>query len=213
MIYTWFADISGLTEDSCFEKFYKLVPEERKRKAARLRFPIDRAQSVGAWILWEKMKRYYDWTGKETFNLSHSGCYVLCSASDKIGEKVGCDIETMKEARMKIAKRFFCQSEQKYIEQMDSDKKRNDAFFRYWVLKESFMKAVRLGMKLDTRSFEIEFDMENRPLLVKKPQEFPEAFFYKEYEVDGVNAKIAVCSTSNEFAEIKVDNLGTEISD
>ena len=43
-----------------------------------------------------------------------------------------------------------------------------DAFFRYWVLKESFMKAVRLGMKLDTRKFEIEFDKEDHPVLVKK---------------------------------------------
>lgn len=86
MIYTWLADISKLTEEKCFKKFYELVPEERKRKADRLRFPMDRAQSVGAWILWEKMKSYYGWSGEETFNLSHSGKYVLCSASDREGK-------------------------------------------------------------------------------------------------------------------------------
>lgn len=213
MIYTWAADVSCLTEAAWYGRFYGIIPEERKRKADRLRFPVDRAQSVGAWVLWEKMKRYYGLTGEVPFNLSHSGCYVLCSASDKIGEKVGCDIETVKKAPMKIAKRFFCQSEQEYIEKMEGDKDRDNAFFRYWVLKESFMKAVRLGMQLDTRSFEIGFDDGDYPVLIKKPQEFPESFFYKEYEVDGVNAKIAVCSTSNQFAPIKMEDLQTEISD
>lgn len=32
MIYTWLADISKLTEEKCFKKFYELVPEERKGK-------------------------------------------------------------------------------------------------------------------------------------------------------------------------------------
>ena len=213
MIYTWLADISKLTEEKCFKKFYELVPEERKRKADRLRFPLDRAQSVGAWILWEKMKSYYGWSGEETFNLSHSGKYVLCSASDREGEMVGCDIETVKEARMKVAERFFCPEEMAHIQKQDGDRNRADAFFRYWVLKESFMKAVRLGMKLDTRKFEIEFDKEDHPVLVKKPEEFPERFFYKEYQMDGVNAKMAVCSTSDQFAEIQVTELESEIPD
>ena len=207
MIYTWLADIS-MADEKGFRKFYDLVPEVRKRKADRLRFPIDRAQSVGAWILWEKMKRHYGWKGEETFNLSHSGNYVLCSASDRKGEMVGCDIETVKEARMRVAERFFCPGELDYIQKQEGDRDRADAFFRYWVLKESFMKAVRLGMKLDTRRFEIGFDAEDHPVLVKQPEEFPESFFYKEYQVDGVRAKIAVCSTSDQFAEIQVAELG-----
>lgn len=126
---------------------------------------------------------------------------------------VGCDIETVKEARMKVAERFFCPGEMAHIQKQDGDRNRADAFFRYWVLKESFMKAVRLGMKLDTRKFEIEFDKEDHPVLVKKPEEFPERFFYKEYQMDGVNAKMAVCSTSDQFAEIQVTELESEIPD
>lgn len=213
MIYTWVADVSALTETECFEKFYKTVPEERRQKADRIRFSIGRAQSVGAWVLWERMKRFYGWTGEETFNLSHSGSYVLCSASDRPGEKVGCDIETLKAAPLKIAERFFRQRELAYIQKQDSEEKRAHAFFRYWVLKESFMKAVRLGMKLDTRSFEIDFTENDQPVLVEKPDGFPEPFFYQEYEVEGVEAKIAVCSTCDEFADIRVEHLETEISD
>ncbi len=36
------------------------------------------------------------------------------------------------------------------------------------------MKAVRRGMGLDTRSFEIGFDGEDRPFLVRKPWQYPE---------------------------------------
>lgn len=207
MIYTWLADVSALAERECYEKFYDLVPGERKAKADRLRFPMDRAQSVGAWILWERMKEFYGWTGEENFNLSHSGNYVLCSASDKAGVKVGCDIETIREARMKVAERFYCPGEVRYIQSRASDADKRDAFYRFWVLKESFMKAVRLGMKLDTRSFEIEFDASDRPTLVRKPETFAEAFFYKEYEAEGVEAKIAVCGTEDGFAPLYVERL------
>ena len=125
---------------------------------------------------------------------------------------VGCDIETVKEARMKVAERFFCPGEMAHIQKQDGDRNRADAFFRYWVLKESFMKAVRLGMKLDTRKFEIEFDKEDHPVLVKSRRNSGK-IFYKEYQMDGVNAKMAVCSTSDQFAEIQVTELESEIPD
>ncbi len=64
------------------------------------------------------------------------------------------------------------------------------------------MKAVRRGMGLDTRSFEIGFDGEDRPFLVRKPWQYPEGYYYREYQVSGINARIAVCSTDGAFGEI-----------
>ena len=76
MIYTWLADISKLTEEKCFKKFYELVPEERKRKADRLRFPMDRARVWEPGFYGEKMKSYYGWSGEETLT-----CLTLGSMS------------------------------------------------------------------------------------------------------------------------------------
>ena len=56
---------------------------------------------------------------------------------------------------MELAKRFFCRSEYEDIFRCDSKEERAEKFCRYWVLKESFMKATRKGMALKMSSFEI----------------------------------------------------------
>ena len=202
MVYTWIADISPLREEQIYRKYYEKAPDFRREKADQLRFPQDRAQSVGVWALLEKMRKRYGAGPDQVFNLSHSGDYVLCSISTEREEKVGCDIETVKEARMRVARRFFLPTETASVEGQPSERERAEAFYRLWVLKESFMKAVRRGMGLDTRSFEIGFDGEDRPFLVRKPWQYPERYYYREYQVSGINARIAVCSTDGAFGEI-----------
>ena len=51
-------------------------------------------------------------------------------------------------------------------------------------------------------SFEVGFDGEDCPFLEKKPSQYPERFYYREYSVPGIGARIAVCSTDGEFGEI-----------
>ena len=207
MVHTWIAEISALREEETYRKYYERVPDFRKQKADQLRFPQDRAQSVGAWMLLEKMREQYGAEPDRVFNLSHSGSYVLCSISTEKEAKVGCDIETIKETRMRVARRFFLPSETAYIERQPSDGAEAEAFYRLWVLKESFMKAVRKGMGLDTRSFEIGFDEKDVPFLLKKPDLYPEEFYYREYLVAGVDARIAVCSTDGAFGEIHGERM------
>ncbi len=207
MVYTWIADISLLREEEIYRKYYEEEPDVRRNKADQLRFPQDRAQSVGVWALLERMRKRYGAGPDQVFNLSHSGDYVLCSISTKRGAKVGCDIETVKEARPRVARRFFLPAETAWMEGQPSEREGAEAFYRLWVLKESFMKAVRRGMGLDTRSFEIGFDGEDRPFLARKPQQYPEQFYYREYQVPGIHARIAVCSTDEAFGEIHQETL------
>ncbi len=68
-----------------------------KDKADKLKNVDDKARSVGAWILWEKMKKVLRLPESAVFNLSHSGKYVLCACSDRGDVQTGCDVE-MKEA-------------------------------------------------------------------------------------------------------------------
>ncbi len=64
-----------------------------KIKADKLKNVDDKARSVGAWILLEKMKKALRLPESAVFNLSHSGKYVLCACSDREDVQTGCDVE------------------------------------------------------------------------------------------------------------------------
>jgi 4'-phosphopantetheinyl transferase len=199
MIKTWLTDIRPLYEADRYEECYMSLPDFRKEKADRLQNQKSKAQSAGAWMLLEKIRKEYGISDEAAFNLSHSGDYVLCSVDmDCCKEtKVGCDIEVIKEADLHIAKRFFCHSEYERIIKEKNRIIQSDTFYRFWVLKESFMKATRQGMALDMSSFEIE--LSNPPILTKQPDIYTQNYYYCEYEVSGVPYKIAVCSTDREI--------------
>ncbi len=196
MIQTWIADVSRLLDQETYQFYYKKVPDFRKLKADKIRFQEDKALSVGAWILWESMREHYGLGENASFNLSHSGTLAMCSVEDSGDDsiKVGCDVEKIKEPNMKIARRFFCENEYQMIKEDES------LFYRFWVLKESFMKVTRLGMRLGLDTFEIDFE-NDRPVLIKKPDHIEGTFYFKEYMQQNLNYRIAVCSTSSVFAE------------
>ena len=171
MIRTWLADIRALYDEECYQKYFAALPAFRQEKARKLLFQKDRAQSAGAWLLLEEIRKRYKISDRAVYNLSHSGDYVLCSIDTdaREGVQLGCDIE---EARA-------------------------EKFCRYWVLKESFMKATRKGMALKMSSFEIL--LSNPPRLIKKPEEFEETYYYCEYPLEGFPYRIAVCSNDSEL--------------
>ena len=165
MIYTWAADVAPLLDPIIYEAYYREVPQWRQEKADRIRFSEDRALSIGAYVLYQKALRESGLSTEMCFNLSHSGHYVLCSIADEKEKRTGCDLEKIGTPGMKVARRFFCSSEWQYIREQESGEEQTEAFYRYWVLKESFMKATRFGMKLPLDSFEIRLKDEGAPVL------------------------------------------------
>ena len=77
MVYTWIADISHLREEETYRKYYEEAPDFRREKADLLRFPQDRAQSVGVWALLERMRKQCGAGPDQVFNLSHTRDYVV----------------------------------------------------------------------------------------------------------------------------------------
>ena len=201
MIYTWAADVAPLLDPIIYEAYYREVPQWRQEKADRIRFSEDRALSIGAYVLYQKALRESGLSTEMCFNLSHSGHYVLCSIADEKEKRTGCDLEKIGTPGMKVARRFFCSSEWQYIREQESGEEQTEAFYRYWVLKESFMKATRLGMKLGLDQFEIGFSKEGSPYLLKQPEEFPQRYYFKEYTIADIPYKIAVCSNCSEFSK------------
>lgn len=201
MIRTWAANIKPLLEESCYRTYYLQVPKFRQQKADALKQQQKKAQSIGAWIVYMRMKEFYGFTEDAVHNLSHSGDYVLCSVCTDEPEgvqgspqvRVGCDVEEIRKGNLKLAKHFFCESEiQVLVEERDEEKQKT-LFYRFWVLKESFMKATRKGMGLALHAFEIRLGEPS--VLVKQPDTFPEVYHYMEGTLGDGAYRVAVCST------------------
>ena len=82
------------------------------------------------------------------FNISHSGNYIVCAISDK---PVGIDIEIIKPANLKIAKRFFTTDEYEYVMENQHDYR----FYEIWTKKESITKMLGRGLHMPLSSFSV----------------------------------------------------------
>lgn len=202
MIRTWIADIIPLLDSEVYEQYYEKVPRFRQEKADHIKDSRKRAQSIGAWILYEKMCERYKLSPANIYNLSHSGNYVLCSVEDfgKKDVKLGCDMEEIKKLHLKLIERYFLENEKKYILEQITEEEQKAAFYRYWVLKESFMKATRRGMGLGLDTFEIQIPQSGVPYLLRMPKEVEGTYYFKEYSLE-IPYRICVCATERMFAE------------
>ena len=135
MVSVWAADITPLLIEETYQAYYDKVPEWRKDKADKLKNVDDKARSVGAWILWEKMKKVLRLPESAVFNLSHSGKYVLCACSDRGDVQTGCDVEMKGKLRMPVAERYFCREDCESIRNGKDEKEQAEWFYRFWVLK------------------------------------------------------------------------------
>ena len=161
-------------ENLDLKKAHTLVSEKRQEKIDFYRFEKDKRLSAGAYLLLKKLlcqtnvtdplfktgkygKAYISNFENIYFNLSHSGKMVLCAISDM---EVGADIEYIDPAiDLNIARNYFYNSEYENIMKAENPP---DEFFKYWVLKESYMKYTGLGMNLELDSFEIIIEDEIR---------------------------------------------------
>lgn len=196
IIHTWLADVSALLDEKKYSEYYDKVPEYRKEKADYLKRQEDKALSVGAWTLFELMKKEYCLHEPVLFNLSHSKNCALCTIAigNDAQNQLGCDLEFIGAARKGVAERYFCSEEVKMIHNTED-------FYRIWVLKESFMKATHMGMQLPMNTFSFAFDEKDRPYLLKQPEQFQNQYYFKEYAVEELPYKIAVCADCDAFAE------------
>ena len=150
------------------KKAYSLVSKNRQEKIDFYRFDKDKKLSCGAYLLLKKLldsenitdphfktgkygKTYISNYENIYFNLSHSNKIVLCAISDR---EVGVDVEYIDPTiDLNIAKNYFFRGEYENIMNAEN---RSDEFFKYWVLKESYMKYTGLGFHLKLNSFTIQ---------------------------------------------------------
>lgn len=157
--------------DADYTRFREEVAEEKRERIDRYRFAADYKRSLLGDAMARKMiqnvtgiaggdldirtdangKPYVNNADHIHFNLSHSGEYVACILSDR---PCGIDVELMKEGNSKIARRFFPESEYRYI--LDgAEEMRKERFYEIWTAREAYSKLEGVGIVAGFDSFEI----------------------------------------------------------
>lgn len=201
MIQVWIGDASPLIYGEKYREYYAKLPHWRQEKADYLAFTEDRIRSVGAWSIREMMREHYGLSDDVIYNLSHSGRYVMCAMDDEEGskDKVGCDIERLRNLDNGCIRRFCSEEEYARISGLEGEEQ-TDAAIRLWVLKESFAKAVREGLRLPFAEINFEISKDGKANLTACPEAFAGNYYIEEYTVEdrteAMKYRLAVCSTS-----------------
>lgn len=75
------------------------------------------------------------------FNISHSINCIVCAISDR--SPIGIDVEKVRPFNEYVAKKVCSTEEKRRIYSKEDSQKE---FFRYWTLKESYIKAIGKGI-------------------------------------------------------------------
>jgi 4'-phosphopantetheinyl transferase len=152
---------------------YALLSDEERARASRFVFERDRTRFVfgramlrtilgsalgipGACVPLEVStsgKPEIHGCDGSSFNLSHSGIYVAVALTR--GRQVGIDIEVHRpncDFRW-IAREYFCPAERAHLEACPAQAEA--LFFRYWTLKEAYLKAVGSGLSGSLRDLDV----------------------------------------------------------
>lgn len=128
------------------------------------------------------------------FNLSHSGEWVVCALDN---QTVGIDVERFRKPLdahepkdLKVMK-LFSEAEQAYIKKADAND-RPARFYQLWTLKESYLKALGVGLSQPLNSFTINIIDEHHANLIIDEQVQAGWYFYY-FDVDA-NHVCAICA-------------------
>lgn len=151
-----------------------LLSTDERRRAARLRFAVDRDRFVAAHValrlvLAEQCARHatalnlaYGPLGKPWlpdhaglhFSLSHSGALALIAVGYR--GPLGVDVECLRAVpdALVLAERHFTPMENRALKAVESSQ-RTRAFLTCWTRKEACLKAIGLGLGLDPSTVEV----------------------------------------------------------
>ena len=206
MVKVYGTDIRKLPDPREVPELLWELTEERRERTLRYRQPEDRKRSLGAGLLLAKILPCYGVSPEAVrrgedgkphvegccFNLSHSGDVAVCAVGV---EPVGCDVEKIAGAPRRVAERFFHRNEAAYLRQC-GEAERDTLFFRFWTMKESYLKMTGEGMRLSLDR--IEFRIEPEGIRVFRDGG-PLPCHIQEYALP--EYRIAVCSREDQFAE------------
>jgi 4'-phosphopantetheinyl transferase len=81
-----------------------------------------------------------------SFNLSHSGTWLAIAVTVETALGIDVQHKTNRPAHLELAQRYFHPDEVQELEACKDDAARLDLFFRFWTLKEAYLKARGTGI-------------------------------------------------------------------
>ena len=208
-----------LIEEAAFEqiksKLLMLLPEETRKKVNAFARSNDSQRSLlgellarhllhkatgeplpdKAFITGDKGKPAHDGFRGIHFNITHSGDWVAVALSSG---SVGVDVERMRKIPDGLARRFFSEAENQWLDSAKNEAEQKDIFFTLWTLKESFLKAIGTGLTKSLSSFTI-LKKGNNHFELKQDKETRQFKLYNFDFRDGY--KLSVCAEDSDFEQ------------
>jgi phosphopantetheine--protein transferase-like protein len=138
-------------------------------------------------------------------NWSHSGAYVLLAIADR---EIGVDLQTNgKVPTNSLVRRVLQPEEQAYYESQKPERKQQ-LFYEYWALKESFLKTLGTGFHTSLADFQIQMGI-NGPRISQNVDNRSYSCRLLDFPEEGYTA--AVCWEGNvELENIEIEYLPQE---
>jgi len=189
------------------EALMDFVGSEKKEKLKRFRFMEDRVRGLYADLLIRYIlikehgfsneeiqfgknkygKPHLDCGSDIHFNYSHSGNWIACAVDQS---PIGIDVEEVNDIDFAISERFFSEGEVQYLNAKKEDAKK-ECFFDFWTLKESYIKAIGMGLSKGLGSFTIQIDEEQGTIEC-------DGWKFRQYDA-GDDYKFSVCAEHEGF--------------
>ncbi len=199
------------------DRLKSLVSPKRRERSEKFLFKADKARCLTGELLLRhalknidiKTPHVLDFTfnqyGKPSlanidnihFSISHSGKWVLVGISSAA---IGVDVERIHTISDGLAQRFFSPDECMLLEDCDGHDHMLDMFYRIWVLKESYIKAIGKGMYCPLDAFSVLPSDTDTASLRLHDQSLPDMYL-KEYSI-GRGYKAAMASAIDRFPAV-----------
>lgn len=219
MVIQYALNINNIEQDKLFNEIRKKISKERGEKIDKYYREIDRIRCLYSEVILryalfflgieqENIVFEYNSNGKPQlakdedihFNISHSGDWIVCAISSS---EVGVDVEELNDNQiMSIARRCLTDYEYKQISSYDLSIQAA-MFYKYWTLKESFVKNTGLGMKKSFLDFEFVFDNLKIKLIMDGKEHTD--YHFEEYKIDERH-QVAICTKENDIEKCNIIN-------
>jgi len=198
-----------------------IVSKERKEKAYKYKFDIDKIRCIiGECIVRYALLKHYDLDNDKIifrysaygkpylpyasgiyFNISHAGKWVVCVVSNR---SAGIDIEQIKCDHLEIAQHFFTIYEYDRICSFRTEFEKYCEFYKLWTLKESYIKAMGVGLNQALNTFEFHEEHGIEYLYIE--QQRVEKYKFKSIRVSS-DYQLSLCTEETVSNSVEVINL------
>ena len=213
----WLEDIDAARR---WEDYRALLDAPERERQGRLRMPADRRRDLAARALVRTVLSRHvpvppeawafgaDANGRPRivapqplppieFNIAHSGDLVVLAVAT--GRSLGVDVEdTSRRTDTAALERYFAPQEREALSALPAEARRR-RFFELWTLKESYLKARGVGLRLPLDAFAFEFPGERGLRLSFAPpiEDLPRRWRLRQF-TPRPDYLVSVCGERNE---------------